>query len=191
MAAINIDEVFNQIEKDFVKLSKDAAREAANRAQKDIVRQADKFINEYYDEYTPKVYKKRQKALFKLMQDYYKEKEVKSGTVIEFGVEYNSEKIKGVHRSRSPLHQYGNEWIPRNSSAFKWDSGDNGIPEPEWITNKFLSGEHPSGFAGVDDGIKVGQSPDEKMQHFFDTKLDDLVGTYMYGALMDAVKKYF
>jgi hypothetical protein len=183
MAATNIDEIFKQIEKDFVELSKDAARSAANKAQKDIGQKADKFIDEYY-QYKPKIYKKRQYALYKLVQRYYKESTTAKGMAIEFGVKYNASKIKGIHKSSSPLHQSGQKWISRDSSGFRWDSGDNGIPEPEWITNKFLEGEHP--WAQIDD-----QSPDEKMQYFFDTELTDLIGNYMNDALMDAVAAYF
>ena len=189
MAATNIDEIFSQIEKDFVELSKDAARKAANRAQKDIVIQADKFINEYYSEYTPSAYK-RQRALFKLVQDYYKELEGKKGLKIEFGVRYNPTKIKGLHESNSSLHKSGNKWVSRDNSRFNL-SGGNGIPQPEWITERFLAGQHPSGMIGDNEGIKVGKSPDEKMQDFFDTKLDDLIGNYMHSALMDAVAAYF
>ena len=47
MAATNIDEVFKKIEKDFVELSKTAARNAATKAQKDIAEKADRFIDEY------------------------------------------------------------------------------------------------------------------------------------------------
>ena len=190
MAATNIDEVFSQIEKDFMELSKDAARKAANRAQKHIVIQADKFINEYYNEYNPSAYK-RKRALFKLVQDYYKEREGKKGITIEFGVEYNPVKIKGLHESNSRFHQSGGKWISRNTSGFNKNSGDNGIPQPEWITERFLAGQHPSGMIGDNEGIKIGKSPDEKMQDFFDTRLDNLVGDYMHSALMDAVASYF
>lgn len=183
MAATNIDAIFEQIEKDFVELSKNAARSAANKAQKDIKQKADKFIDEYY-QYKPKIYKKRQYALYKLVQKYYKESETAKGMVIEFGVKYDASKIKGIHKSSSLLHQSGNKWISRNDSGFHWDRGDNGIPEPEWITNKFLEGEHP--WAQTDD-----QSPDDKMQDFFDTELVNLIGNYMNDALTDAVAAYF
>lgn len=190
MATTNIDTIFKQIEKDFLELSKNAARMAAKKAQRDIAIKADRFITEYYDEYTPSKYK-RKRALFKLVQDYYKEKVGKKGITIEFGVQYNPAKIKGLHNSNSKWHQSGDKWISRNDSGFNFDAGDNGIPEPEWITEKFLAGEHPSGILGDDGGIKVGQSPDEKMQDFFDTKLDDLIGSYMNKAVMSAVEKYF
>ena len=190
MATTNINETFKQIEKDFIELSKEAARVAAKRAQSKIAIQADKFIADYYDEYQPSSYK-RQHALFKLIQNYYKEKIGKNGLAIEFGVEYNPSKIKGLHKSNSPFHQSGGKWIARNDSGFNFDAGDNGIPEPEWITNMFLSGRHPSGIVGDNDGIKVGRSPDEKMQDFFDTKLEELISEYMHTALMDAVATYF
>lgn len=190
MAAVNINEFLKQIEEDFEKLSKDAARKAAKKAQKDIVRQADKFVSDYYFEYEPKRYKNRQRALFKLVQDYYKEKGSADGISIEFGVQYDSNKIRDIHWSRSPLHQGGNKWIARGDSGFNWHSQDNGIPEPEWIMQKFLAGLHPSGMPGDNGGTKVGDSPDKKMQYFFDTKLDNLVGNYMYSELIKAVETY-
>ena len=188
MAATNIENIFSQIKKDFVKLSKDAARDAAKKAQIDIATQANKFISEYY-EYKPKVYKNRKNALYKLVQRYYKEKETKRGMVIEFGVEYNPTKIKNLHTSNSWWHRTGTKWIPRGSSGFNEDGQDNGIPEPEWITNNFLAGVHYE-FA---DGRKIqdAQSPDEKMQSFFDNQLDNLIGSYMSTALYDAVRTYF
>lgn len=185
MAATNIDEIFSRIEKDFVKLSKNAARSAANKAQKDIREKADKFIDEYYA-FTPKMYKKRKHALYKLVQRYYQETENSKGITIEFGVKYDASKIAGLHQSNSWWHQSGTEWISRknNKSKFNFDGQDNGIPDAEWITNQFLEGIHP--WAKTD-----SQSPDDKMQKFFDTELNDLVNTYISDALLDAVASYF
>ena len=183
MADTNIDAIFKEIEKDFVKLSKDAARSAANKAQEDIRQKADKFIDEYY-QYKPKRYTQRKYALYKLVQKYYKEKEHANGITIEFGVEYDSSQIKGLHQSSSPFHQSGDKWISRDSSGFNWNGGDNGIPEAEWITNKFLAGEHP--WAQTD-----SQSSDEKMQDFFDAELDKLVEDYISSSLMGAISEYF
>ena len=190
MAATNIDEVFKQIEKDFVELSKTAARNAATKAQKDIAEKADKFIDEYYASYKPAWYN-RKKHLYKLVQKYYQERQLKKGIVIEFGVEYSASKIRGLHKSYSYWHQRGGEWKSRASSGFNFDTGDNGIPEPEWITENFLEGIHPSGKLGDDNGIRNAQSPDEKMQKFFDKELSDLISTYMNRYLLDSVKYYF
>jgi hypothetical protein len=189
MAATNIDEVFKQIEKDFVELSKTAARNAATKAQKDIAEKADKFIGEYY-EYDAKWYKKSRKyALYKLVKKYYQEMKTKKGIMIEFGVQYSPSQIRGIHKSYSPYHQSGNKWISRNDSRFKWDGSDNGIPEPEWITENFLEGIHYV----YEDGRKIqdAQSPDEKMQRFFDKELGNLVMTYMNRYLLDSVRYYF
>lgn len=192
MAATNIDEVFKQIEKDFVELSKTAARNAATKAQKDIAEKADRFIDEYYDSYKPKWYN-RKKHLYKLVQKYYQERQLKQGIVIEFGVQYSPSKIRGLHKSYSPYHQGGSQWVSRmrDSNSFHFDKGDNGIPEAEWITEKFLEGIHPSGKLGDEDGKRDMQSPDEKMQRFFDKELGDLVMTYMNRYLLDLVKYYF
>lgn len=191
MAATNIDEIFDNIEKDFVKLSADAARSAANKAQKDIREKADRFIDEYYASYQPKWYR-RKHTLYKLVQNYYKENKNRKGITIEFGVMYDASKIAGLHKSNSWWHQSGNEWISRfDKNRFNFDSQDNGIPSPEWITDKFLEGIHPSGKLGDDGGIKDSMSPDSKMQKFFDTELDDLVYGYMNKHLLDAVASYF
>lgn len=190
MADTNIDEIFSKIEKDFIELSKNAAKSAANKAQKDIRKKADKFIDEYY-QYSPRMYKNRQKALYKLVQDYYSENETSNGINIEFGVKYDPSRIMGIHKSNSWYHQSGTQWVPRNSGNFDFDSQNNGIPSATWITEKFWEGIHPSGKIGDDGGIRDAQSPDEKMQQFFDTELDDLVGQYISKALLDAVAAYF
>lgn len=190
MASTNVDKIFRQIEKDFVKLAKEAAKEAANKAQKDVRQKADQFIDEYYDEYSPERYK-RKHALYKLVERVYKESESADGIMIEFGVKYNPSNITGVHKSNSWYRQGGTSWIPRLSGDFDFDSGNNGIPEAPWITEKFLSGIHPSGLIGDDGGIKKGKSPDEKMQEFFDIELDNKLQSYMNEALLSAVKKYF
>lgn len=192
MAATNIDQVFKKIEKDFVELSKTAARNAATKAQKDIAEKADKFIDEYYASYKPAWYN-RKKHLYKLVQKYYQERQLKKGIVIEFGVQYSPSQIRGLHKSYSPYHKGGSQWISRmrDADSFHFDAGDNGIPEAEWITEKFLEGIHPSGKLGDEDGIMDAQSPDEKMQHFFDKELGDLVMTYMNRYLLDSVRRYF
>lgn len=188
MAATNIDEIFKQIEKDFVELSKNAARTAANKAQKDIREKADKFIDEYY-QYKPKIYKRRKYALYNLVKKYYAETDMPNGIAIEFGVQYDSNKIKGIHTSNSDLHQSGDKWISRNSKKFNWDSGDNGIPQPEFITNNFLKGIH---YIDEDrNQIKDKQSPDKKMQKFFDKELENLIDKYISNALLEAVAAYF
>jgi hypothetical protein len=192
MAATDIDKVFAQIEKDFVLLSQSAARGAANKAQKDIQTKADKFIDEYYASYTPKWYR-RKKHLYKLVQRYYREDKTSRGILIEFGVEYSSAKIRGLHKSYSPYHKNGDIWISRerDKNSFKFDSGDNGIPQAEWIAEKFLEGIHPSGKLGDEDGIKDDMSPDKKMQHFFNTELQNLVMGYMHKNLLDLARSYF
>lgn len=191
MADTNIDEIFNSIEKDFVKLSANAARSAANKAQKNIREKADRFIDEYYASYQPKWYR-RKHTLYKLVQNYYKEKQNGKGLKIEFGVTYDASRINGLHKSHSWWHQSGNEWISRaDKGRFNVSSQDNGIPSPEWITDNFLEGIHPSGKLGDKDGIKDSMSPDDKMQKFFDTELGDLVGEYMNKYLLDAVASYF
>jgi hypothetical protein len=192
MAATDIDKVFAQIEKDFVLLSQSAARGAANKAQKDIQAKADKFIDEYYASRKP-VWYHRKYHLYKLVQKYYREDKTEKGILIEFGVEYSSAKIRGLHKSYSPYHKSGDKWISRkrDGNGFHFDAGDNGIPEAEWITEKFLEGIHPSGKLGDEDGIKDDMSPDEKMQNFFNTELQDLVMGYMHKNLLNLVKVYF
>jgi hypothetical protein len=189
MAATNIDEIFSQIEKDFVELSKNAARSAANKAQKDIREKADKFIKEYYA-YEPEVYI-RTYSLYKLVENYYAESNKGNGIEIEFGVKYNPSNISGLHRSNSWYRQTGTRWIPRLSGDFDFDSQNNGIPSATWITEKFIEGIHPSGQIGNDGGIADMMSPDSKMQKFFDTELEDLVLSYINQSLLDSVAAYF
>ena len=187
----NIDEIFKQIEKDFEVLSEKAARSAAIKAQKDISKKADQFIKEYYASYSPKWYH-RTYALYDLVEDYYKETDKNNGITIEFGITYNPSKLSGVHRSYSPYHQGGGAWISRtNKDKFDFNSGNNGIPQPEWITDNFLKGIHPSGKLGDDGGQCDAKNPDAKMQDFFNKELESMVNQYISTALWEAVSKYF
>lgn len=192
MANTNIDEVFKQIEKDFIELSKTAARNAATKAQKDIQAKADQFIDEYYASYQP-VWYHRKRALYKLVEKYYNETANKNGIKIEFGVKYNPNNIAGIHRSYSPYHQGGGAWVSRmrDADSFNFDSSNNGIPDAEWIANQFIEGIHPSGKLGDDGGFKDYKSPDAKMQKFFNTELQDLVMSYMNKYLLSLVGHYF
>lgn len=191
MAVTDIDAVFAQIEKDFVLLSQSAARGAAAKAQKDIAAKADKFITEYYASYDPKWYH-RKHHLYKLVQKYYREDKTTKGIVIEFGIEYSASKIRGLHKSYSWRHRSGDKWVSqyRDRDSFHFDKGDNGIPEPEWITDNFLEGIHPSGKAR-EIGKKDNQSPDQKMQKFFNNELQNLVMGYMHKNLLDLTRAYF
>lgn len=190
MASTNIDKIFSQIEKNYIELAKQAAKEAAMKAQKEIRQKADQFIDEYYDEYAPYYYK-RKYALYNLVEDVYKESPNAKGIAIEFGVKYNSSNITGVHKSNSWYRNSGTRWIPRLSGDFDFDSRNNGIPDATWITEKFLSGQHPSGKVGDDKGIECFGSPDEKMQKFFDAELNEKLTSYISDALLSAVKAYF
>ena len=190
MASTNIDKIFRQIEKDYIKLAKEAAQKAATKAQKEVRQKADQFIDEYYDEYAPYYYN-RKYALYKLVEDVYEESSSAKGIMIEFGVKYNSSNIAGAHKSNSWYRKSGTRWIPRLSGDFDFDSQNNGIPQAEWITEKFLAGQHPSGKIGDDGGIECFGSPDEKMQKFFDTELNNKLTSYMSEALLSAVKTYF
>lgn len=183
MASTNGDQIFAQIESDFAELAKRAAREAATKAQKDIRKKADKFIKEYYA-FQPKVYKNRKHALYKLVENYYDARETAGSVEIEFGVTYNPGNIAGIHKSNSRYHQGGSKWISRNDPNFNWDGKNNGIPEADWITGQFLAGVHP--WSGAD-----SQSPDEKMQKFFDTELESLINGYISSSLLNAIREYF
>lgn len=196
MAATSSDAIFDQIINDWVNITRNAAKNAANKAQEDIRKKADKFIKEYYA-YPPKIYTdaKRQHALYKLVEDFYSESSTGSGIKIEFGVTYNPGNIAGLHKSNSRYHQGGSKWVSvRSPKGMSYNiptlsdvigsGSNNGIPEPEWITNQFIEGIHP--WSGKDD-----MSPDAKMQQFFDDELDSLVNGYISTALMDAISKYF
>lgn len=189
MASKNVDKAFRRIEKDFVKLAKAAAKNAAEKAQKDIRAKADEFIDDYYDEWQPDFYK-RKYALYNLVEGVYKERETSKGIEIEFGVKYNASNIAGVHESNSWYRQSGTNWIPRLSRDFDFDSQNNGIPQAPWIMDKFLHGIHPSGYIGDSGGMKF-KSSDAKMQSFFDKTLNKRLQSYMNDELMRAVRKYF
>ena len=180
----SIEAVVSEILKDYENIILEATKEAAHKGQEDIMKKAKKFLQEYYKAYTPERYK-RQYALQHSIVPYWKNNS--NGTIASFaiGVEYDPSALEGVYRSESKYHQSGNVWkivpkeVKRDPALF---SDDFGTPEPDWILDNYLKGEH----GGVYNDRK---GTGEKMTKFFDNELPDRIATYMRNAIFDAMER--
>jgi hypothetical protein len=179
MAVKNIDAAFASIIKDCQTVAMEAVKNAAKKTQKDILKEADDYLQRYYNNYKPKKYKRTyqlQKAITPVVEDHSTNKSIS----IEVGVEYDSSVLKGAYKSNSRWHQSGSAWKPvTNYTNF---SADNGIPEPEWIMNNFLEGVHPW---AQDDG----ESTNSLMEEFFDVQLAGRIEKYVQEELFAAITR--
>lgn len=175
--AQSIDDAFAAIIKDCQAVAVEAVKNAAKKTQKDIVKEANSYLQKYYSNYTPKMYD-RTYRLKRAILPYWADKTGKNGVSIEVGVQYKSGALKGAYRSNSPWHQSGDAW--RSVTEGSPFSSDNGIPEPDWILNNFLEGVHP--WAQTD-----SESTNTLMEEFFDTKLPDRIEQYVSEALFAAI----
>lgn len=177
MAGQSIDAAFAAILKDCQAIAVEAVKNAAKKTQNDIVKEANSYLQKYYNNYTPRKYKRTyqlQKAITSILED----KSSGNTVSIEVGVEYDSSKLKGAYHSNSRWHQSGDTWHSvTNRSKF---SADNGIPEPEWIVNNFLEGVHP--WAQTD-----SESTDSLMKEFFDTQLPNRIEQYVQDELFGII----
>ena len=177
MADQSIDTVFDAILKDCNAIATQAVKGAAKKVKDDIIKEANSYLQKYYNNYKPRVYKRRynlQKAITPVFED----KSTKNGISIEVGVEYNSSNLKGCYKSNSRFHQSGDTW--RSVTDYYKFSSDNGIPEPEWIMENFLEGVHPS--AQTD-----SESTNSLMRNFFDMELPNRIEQYVQSELFDAI----
>ena len=180
MAVKDFDTAFAAIVKDCQAIAVEAVKNAASKTQKDILKEANDYLQRYYRNYTPTRYK-RTYRLKNAIKPVFEEKSGSSNISIEVGVEYNSGALKGYY-SNSWYHQSGTHWISRDSGDFDFDSQNNGIPEPEWIMNNFLEGIHPW---AQDDG----ESTNSLMQEFFDVQLASRIEKYVQEELLAAIAR--
>lgn len=178
--ADSIDKAFAAIIKDCQAVAAEAVKNAAKKVQKDIVKESYRYLAKYYASYHPKVYK-RTKSLHKAIVPVLEDHSTNNGTSIEVGVLYDSSLLKNMYKSKSRWHQSGSTWVSRlEDEGFNFDSGDNGIPEPGWILDNFLRGEH----GGVQ---QDSESTNSLMENFFDTILEDKVPQYVQEEFFDAI----
>lgn len=175
----NIDDVFAAIIKDCQAVAAEAVKNAAKKAQKDVIKESYRYLAKYYANYHPIRYK-RTKSLHKAIVPVIENHSTKDGISIEVGVEYDSAKLKGIYWSGSSWHQSGNIWKPVQS--FETFSSDHGIPEPDWILNNFLEGEH-GGYQ------QDNESTESLMEKFFDVKLKKRVQQYVNDELFNAITR--
>lgn len=177
MAGQSIDNVFAKIIKDCQAVAVEAVKNAAKKTQDDIVKEANTYLQKYYDNYNPKIYK-RTYRLKRAILPYWADKSGKNGVSIEVGVQYKSSALKGAYKSNSWYHQSGDVW--REATDNSHITSDNGIPEPDWILNNFLEGVHPWAQEDAD-------STSSLMQEFFDIQLPNRIEQYVQNELFNAI----
>lgn len=188
MAVQGLDAAFAAIIKDCQAVAVEAVKNAAKKAQEDIIKEAESCLAQYYKNYpNPKMYK-RTERLKRAIVPYWADKSGKNGISIEVGVQYKSGALKGAYRSNSRFHQSGDVWKSVTSTdGYSLDipnpekiGSDNGIPEPHWVLENYLEGIHP--WAQTDD-----QSTNTLMTKFFDDELPNRISQYVEDSLFDAI----
>ena len=182
--AKTVDEVLNGIIDDFQAIAKEAFENTAKRLQKDILEEADDYLTKYYMNYTPKMYN-RTGRLQRAILPYWLDKSKNGLISIEVGIQYDPSALQGAYKSNSWWHQSGDKWISRfDKKEFNSDSRNNGTPEPEWILDNFLKGEH-GGYH------QDNESTNSLMEKFFDTQAKHLFDIYIEDEFYNAIVKRF
>ena len=178
----NVSGVLNGILEDYKAIALEAVKDAAHKGQKDVMNEAKRYLEEYYSNYNPKMYT-RKYALKRAILPYWGDKSGGNGVSISIGVQYNAGALKGAYRSNSAYHQSGGVWrsvpdgVRHNSDLF---SSDFGTPDPNWILDNYLAGEHGGYYSD-------GQGTEEKMTRFFDNELPKRLETYIQNSLLGAI----
>lgn len=184
MAGKNENDVFAAILKDCQAIAAKAITNAAKKAQEDIIKEADKYLQNYY-RWKPKRYK-RTYQLQKAIKPIFKNNGIENGGSIEIGVEYDASALIGAYKSNSWYHQTGTFWISKSNGLFDYDSQNNGIPSPSWILDNYMSGIHKWG-DGRNEQHQDAESTDKLMQRFFNTQLRDHINQYIGKELFNVI----
>lgn len=178
----SIEGVLNDILKDYKAIALEAVKDAAHKGQEDIMKEAKNYLDDYYNSYSPRMYK-RKYALKRAIMPYWADRSNGNSVSITIGVQYNASALKGAYKSNSAYHQSGGSWkvvpdnVKRSSDLF---SSDFGTPDPNWILDNYLKGEHGGYY-------NDGQGTEEKMNRFFDNELPARIERYMQTALFSAI----
>ena len=183
MAEKSIDDVFAEILKDSRAIAVEVIESSAKNAQINFLLKARSLVDKYYDNYTPRYYK-RTNQLKKSIVPVFEGKTKKGSpeVTIRVGVEYDSTLLEGLYHSSSRFHQSGDTWKPVQDYSEENFRSDYGVPEPGWILDNFLKGYHP--WAQND-----GESTNKLMKKFVEKEIDDILNGYIQSALMDALQK--
>lgn len=167
--AKGIGSIFDDFEKGVKSAAKTAIKNTAKKVQKDLLAQARKNVQAYYDQYDPDVYE-RTYDLKKSIIHPGIFNEISSGNTIEIDVGFQYDSM-GPHEFRGGSQKYG------------------GSADPEWIFENFLEGIHPRTTKNYAYDPLKKDSQDELMQEFVDRNLQNKIYTYMQKELITALSK--
>lgn len=186
--AKDIATMFKRLERQSYQVGVDAMREVAKRANVIAYQTAIDCLQQYYTNYSPKRYR-RTGSLKKAIGRINKEAKVThdgNKYSIRIGTVFNSGQLANAYKSTSWYHQSGSEWISYRSPNFNWDSQANGIVDPGWVLNNFLTGKHPNGLGFDEDP----ESTDTVMTKFYTVDIYDIINGMVPKALNSAVSKF-
>lgn len=148
-------DVFAQVEKEYMERMRAAFASAAKKATEAIKQDyktqvLDRAVEDYYDEYEPKLYKNRTYSLYNIFNVNL---EI-NGQIISVDSVANSDMIP-QHYSNSYYHKSGSGWKDYYSRS---NGTDNGMPESDWIFEQFIEGIHPGWVLRQDLGMTFDYS---------------------------------
>ena len=199
----NLERAFNDVINNAVNIANDVVRNVGQKVQDDMYDKANKTLEAYYADYTPRIYK-RTYSLKRSIKPYTQAQSRGGLITLEVGIEYDYSRLSGMYESNSYYHQQGMIWYIRNSSGFYARDTINGTPRPSWILNNFLKGLHPITLVneGLDENNTIKREYDYKpyqgatkplklMEDFVNKELDSKIITYVQEELWNTISEYF
>lgn len=199
----NLEQAFNDVINNAVDIANDVVRSVGQKVQTDMYDKANKTLEAYYADYTPKVYR-RTYSLKRAIKPYTQAMSRGGLLTLEVGIEYDHSRLDGMYESNSYYHQQGLVWRTRNDSMFYNRDTANGTPRPYWILNNFLKGLHP--ITVVNEGLEEdgtikreytyspyqgSTKPLKLMEDFVNKELESKIPTYVQEELWNTIAGYF
>lgn len=147
----------------------EASENAAKKIQKDLIVEARKNIQKYYDQYDPDVYERTYDLQKTVIHRGFINNNSTNDTIdFEVGFYYDS---IGPHTLRGGSSKY------------------NGNADPEWIFDNFVEGIHPRTTKGYIYDPYQAESQNEMMDKFVDKTMENKINKYMQTELIRAISR--
>lgn len=131
----NIDGILNGILKDYKAIALEAVKDAAHKGQQDIMKEAEKYLQYYYDSYDPTYYVRTYNLQHTLVP-IFNNHSTSNNISVEIGIEYNPGVLEGKYNSGISSGQILDNFLVGNHGGAQRDFNGTYTLMPHFIDNE-------------------------------------------------------
>lgn len=131
----NVEGILNEILKSYKSIATKAIKGAARKGQKDIIKEAERYLQLYYDSYDPHYYN-RTYSLQHALTPIFNNNSTSKNIVVEFGIEYNPGALEGKYKGGISSEQILDNFLVGNHGGAQQDFNSTYTLMPNFFDNE-------------------------------------------------------